>query len=38
MISLVEGEVGGPLGVEESLLKTAVKYVLNASAFVIVSE
>ena len=38
MISLVRGEVEGPLGIDVSLLKTEVKYVLNASAFVIVSE
>ena len=38
MISLVKEEVGGPLGIDVSLLKTEVKYVFNASAFVVVSE
>ena len=38
IISQVKGEEGRLLGSEISLLKTEVKYVLNASAFVFVSE
>ena len=34
MISLVKGEVGGPLGINVSLLKTELKYPLNVSTFV----